>query len=159
MRLARAARATPPESAAVGSSARGAVMLVTLEAGFDPEAERLAVSSALDGGLPLRLVDLIDMSTSPFSMLTGHRSMATAEERDAVRQTAATAAALGLEVAILNVRSRRPARALVEVAAEERPSLIVVGPSRVRDRRRLRSVVEQACTLSCLVWIAEGLPV
>jgi hypothetical protein len=133
-------------------------MLVTLESGFDADAERLAVSSALDGALPLRLVDLIDLSLSPFSLLAGHRSMATTDERAAVRQTATTAAALGLEVAILNVRSRRPPKALAEIVSEERPSLVVVGPSRVRDRRRLRSVVQQACSLSCLVWIAEGLP-
>jgi hypothetical protein len=133
-------------------------MLVTLEAGFDEEAERLALSSALDGGLRLRLVDLVDMSMSPCASLLGCRSLATPDEREAVRRTAGTAAALGLDVAILRVRSPRPARALAEVVAEERPSLLVVGPSRVRDRRRARGVVRQACALSCLVWIAEGLP-
>ena len=66
--------------------------------------------------------------------------------------------ALGLDVAILRVRSSRPARALVQIVGEERPSLLIVGPSYVRDRRRLRSVVRQACALSCLVWIADGLP-
>jgi hypothetical protein len=29
----------------------------------------------------------------------------------------------------------------------------------VRDKRRLRGVVRQACACSCLVWIAEGLPI
>jgi hypothetical protein len=158
MRLAGVPRATPPESADVGSSGRGAVMLVTLEAGFDPEAERLALSSALDGGLPLRLVDLVDMSMSPCASLFGCRSLATPDEQEALRRTAGTAATLGLDVAILRVRSPRPARALAEVVAEERASLLVVGPSRIRDKRRLRGVVRQACSLSCLVWIAEGLP-
>jgi hypothetical protein len=158
MRLARASRPVQPEQVAPVPGARGAVMLVTLESGFDPDAERLALSSALDGGVPLRLVDLIDLALSPFSVATGHRSFATIEEREAVRRTAATAMALGLDVAILNVRSRRPPKALAEVVAEERPSLVVVGPSRVRSRRRLRGVVQQACALSCLVWIADGLP-
>ena len=44
------------------------------------------------------------------------------------------------------------------IVGEEHPSLLIVGPSRVRDRRRLRGVVRQACALSCLVWIADGLP-
>ncbi len=158
MRLARAAHSTPPETAEVGSGGAGAVMLVTLEAGFDGEAERLALSSALDGGLPLRLVDLVDMSMSPCASLLGCRSLSTPDEKEAIRRTAGTAAALGLDVAILRVRSPRPARALAEIVAEERPSLLVVGPSRVRDKRRLRGVVRQACALSCLVWIAEGLP-
>ena len=158
MRLARASRVTPAAPAVEGAGRRGAVMLVTLEAGFDADAERLAVSSALDGGLPLRLVDLVDMAMSPCSALLGCRSLSTPAEKDAIRRTAETAAALGLDVAILRVRSPRPARALAEVVAEERPSLLVVGPSRVRDRRRLRGVVRQACALSCLVWIAEGLP-
>lgn len=158
MKLARVARPLQPELVAPTAGERGAVMLVTLEAGFDPEAEQLAISSALDGGSPLRLVDLIDMSLSPFSGISGFRSLATADERSAVRRTAETAAALGLDVSLLNVRSRRPARALAEVVGEERPSLLVVGPSRVGDRRCLRSVVRQACALTCLVWIAEGLP-
>jgi hypothetical protein len=159
MRLLRAARPVQPEMPAQVAGERGAVMLVTLEAGFDQDAERLAVSSALDGGLPLRLVDLIDMAMSPCSMLLGCRSLATPEEQGAIRRTAETAAALGLDVAILRVRSTRPARALAEIVGEERPSLLIVGPSRVRDRRRLRGVVRQACALSCLVWIADGLPV
>jgi hypothetical protein len=158
MRLARAAHAAPPDLTAEASGGRGAVMLVTLEAGFDEQAERLALSSALDGGLPLRLVDLVDMAMSPCASLLGCRSLSTPDEKEAIRRTAGTAAALGLDVAILRVRSPRPARALAEVVAEERPSLVVVGPSRIRDKRRLRGVVRQACALSCLVWIAEGLP-
>ena len=158
MRPARAAHAAPPAFTAGDSGDRGAVMLVTLEAGFDEEAERLAVASALDGGLPLRLVDLVDMWMSPCASLFGCRSLSTPDEKEAIRRTAATGVALGLDVAILRVRSPRPARALAEVVAEERPSLVVVGPSCIRDRRRLRGVVRQACSLSCLVWIAEGLP-
>jgi hypothetical protein len=158
MRLARAAHPALPELAAAGRGDRGSVMLVTLEAGFDADAERLALASALDGGLPLRLVDLIDMAMSPCSAILGCRSLATEAERASVRKTANTAAALGLDVVILRVRSWRPARALAEVAAEERPSLLVVGPSRIRDTRRVRGVVRQACALSCLVWIADGLP-
>lgn len=158
MRLLRLPHAQPPETMAVDPGARGAVMLVTLESGFDQEAERLALSSALDGGLPLRLVDLVDMSMSPCASLLGCKSLSTPDEKQAMRRTAATAAALGLDVAILRVRSPRPPRALAEIVAEERPSLVIVGPSRIRDKRRLRGVVRQACALSCLVWIAEGLP-
>ena len=159
MRLLRAAKPEQPEIPAADPGEAGAVMLVTLEAGFDPDAERLALSSALDGSLPLRLVDLIDMRMSPCSMVLGCRSLATPDERASVRRTADTAAALGLDVVIMRVRSRRPARALAEVVAEERASLLVVGPSRVRDPRSLRGVVRQATELSCLVWIADGLPV
>jgi len=158
MRLVRAANPALPELAASGAGGRGSVMLVTLEAGFDADAERLALSSALESGLPLRLVDLIDLATSPCSLILGCRSLATPDESASIRRTADTAAALGLDVVIMRVRSRRPARALAEVVAEERASLLVVGPSRVRDARRLRGVVRQACELSCLVWIADGLP-
>jgi hypothetical protein len=159
MKLGRAPRAPVPLPSAEAAGDHGAVMLVTLEAGFDPDAERIAVASALEGNLPLRLVDLVDMGISPCALLLGCRSLSTDDERAAMRRTAQMASALGLDVAILHVRSPRPARALVQIVAEERPSLVVVGPSRIRDRRRLRGVVRQACELSCLVWIADGLPV
>ena len=158
MRLLRAARPAPPELPAQVAGERGAVMLVTLEAGFDEDAERLAVSSALDGGLPCGSSTWSTWRCPRARSLLGCRSLATPDEQGAIRRTAGTAAALGLDVAILRVRSPRPARALAEMVAEERPSLVVVGPSRIRDRRRLRGVVRQACALSCLVWIAEGLP-
>jgi hypothetical protein len=158
MRLVRAAHVPPAAPAVEGASGCGAVMLVTLEAGFDADAERLAISSALEGGLPLRLVDLVDMSMSPCASIFGCRSLSTPDEKAAMRRTAAAAAALGLDVAILRVRSPRPPKALQEIVVEERASLVIVGPSRVRDRKRLQRVVRQATSLTCLVWIAEGLP-
>ena len=118
MRLLRAARPAQPELPAQVAGERGAVMLVTLEAGFDQDAERLAVSSALDGGLPLRLVDLIDMAMSPCSMVLGCRSLATPEEQ-------------GADPA--DRRDRRRARARCR---DPPGALDASGPRARRDRRR-----------------------
>jgi nucleotide-binding universal stress UspA family protein len=78
------------------------------------------------------------------------------EDLDAVRATAARAAALGIATELLRVRSPRPVRALLELVVERNAGLLVLGPdlertSRWRFKVAARQVRKHA---PCLVWVA-----
>jgi hypothetical protein len=157
MRLSTPRRARPSLPAGPPDGRSGPVMLVTLECGFAPEAERIAVTSAVESGVPLLLVDLIDVSWQPASAIGGSRcARLHPEERAGFRRIAEHAASLGVPTTILHVRTMRLVRAMRELVAEQRPALLVFGPSRVTDDRRTRSLVAAVrAQTSCLVWIAE----
>jgi hypothetical protein len=135
------------------------VVLATMSVGVDPSAERMAIESALEAGVPLILVNLIPL---PFYVTTivMHGPEATTlpheEALDAVRGTAARAAKLGIKTELLRVRTRHAIRALMEVVSERDAGLLVFGPDmkrtgRLRFRLAARRVRRDA---PCLVWIA-----
>jgi hypothetical protein len=78
------------------------------------------------------------------------------EEEAAFRAPAALAASLGVTVERLRIRSVRPVTALLELAAEREPGVLVFGPDRAKVSKRLyRKAVRQLRERSpCLVWIA-----
>jgi nucleotide-binding universal stress UspA family protein len=135
------------------------VVLATMSVRVDPSAERMAIDSALEAGVPLVLVNLIPL---PFyvTTLVLHGPEATTlpheEDLDAVRATAARAAKLGVKTELLRVRTRHAVRALLEVVSERDAGLLVFGPDltltgRLSFRWAARRVRREA---PCLVWIA-----
>jgi nucleotide-binding universal stress UspA family protein len=149
----------PREDAAV--QAAGPVVLGTLSSGIDPAAERVAIESALDAGVPLIVVNVVELPPCPRALaMGGPRALAFPheEEYEAVRATAERAAKFGLLVEHLRVSSPRPARALVQVATERCAGLVVLGPKRrglLRGRWRFRRAARRVRrSVSCLVWIA-----
>jgi nucleotide-binding universal stress UspA family protein len=135
------------------------VVLATLAVRVDPSAERMAIDSALEAGVPLVLVNLIPL---PFYVTTlvllGPEGTTLPHEEDlgAVRATAARAAELGVRTELLRVRTRHPVQALLEVLRERDAGLLVFGPDlkltgRLRFRLAARRVRREA---DCLVWIA-----
>jgi nucleotide-binding universal stress UspA family protein len=146
-------------AAAERGAAAGPVVLGTLSSRVDPEAERLAIESALDACVPLLVVNAIQLPPYPRALALGGLDAVTLpheEDYEAVRATAERAAAFGIRVEHLRVTSPRPAKALVQVANERGAGLVVFGPrrgrvSRWRFRRAVREVRRNA---SCLVWIA-----
>ena len=133
----------------------GPVVLATLSARVDPEAERLAIESCLDAGVPLLVVNAV---TAPACVRTLHLGAIDPRREDyaAVRATAERAAASGIRVEHLRVRGPRPVRAIVEIAKERAAGLLVLGPKRGRvSRRRFRRAARAVTrNLTCLVWIA-----
>ena len=135
------------------------VLLATLQVRVDPTAERMAIDSALEAGVPLLLVNLIRLPPYATTMiLVGpeHTTLPHEEDLDAVRATASRAAELGVKTELLRVRTTRPVNALLEVAGERDAGLIVFGPhlgrvGRRRFRRAARRIRREA---SCLVWVA-----
>jgi len=136
-------------------------VLGTLSSGIDPAAERLAIESALDAGVPLIVVNVVELPPCPRALaMGGPGALAFPHEEDyeAVRATAERAAKFGLRVEHLRVSSPRPARALVQIARERAAGLVVLGPKRrsmLRGRWRFRRAARRVRrSVSCLVWIA-----
>lgn len=139
---------TPVQAAsAAGPGRRRPVVLATLAVRVDPEAERIAVESALDAGVPLVVANLFWLPPCPTTVLRG--------ELDAVRDTAARATARGIRTELLvRVGGRGPVRALLQLARDRDAGLVVLGPDRRRTgRRRLRRAAKAVSEgLDCLVW-------
>jgi nucleotide-binding universal stress UspA family protein len=137
------------------------VVLATLSVRFSPAAERIAIDSALETRSPLVLANMLRLPPYPTTIMLvgpGAATLPHEEDLDAVRATAARAAALGLSTQLLRVTSRRPVAALLELVEERAAGLLVLGPDVRRLKRRAferaaRQVREQA---PCLVWVAPA---
>ena len=135
------------------------MVLATLSSRVDPAAERIAIDSAVEAGVPLLVVNAIPMPPCPRALILGGPeavSFPVEEDYEAVRGTAERASAFGIRVEHLRVMTPRPAKALVQVANERGAGLLVLGPKRGRVshwrfRRAAREVRRNA---ACLVFIA-----
>jgi nucleotide-binding universal stress UspA family protein len=135
------------------------VVLATLSVRVDPSAERMAIDSAIEAGVPLVLVNVLRFPPYPTTLaLVGPEglNLPHEEDLDAVRATAARAAELGVKTELLRVTTRRPVQALLEIVAERDAGLLVFGPDlkltgRVRFRMLARKLRRDA---GCLIWVA-----
>jgi nucleotide-binding universal stress UspA family protein len=135
------------------------VVLATLAVRVHPSAERMAIDSALEAGVPLLIVNLIPLPPYPRTIVLVGPEATTfphEEDLDALRETAARAAQLGLKTELLRVRTRHAVRALLEILHERDAGLLVLGPhlgmvGRLRFRRVASRVRREA---DCLVWVA-----
>jgi nucleotide-binding universal stress UspA family protein len=135
------------------------VLLATLSVRVDPSAERMAIDSALEAGVPLIIANLLPLRPYPTTLgLVGPEGLNLPHEEDleAVRATAERAATLGVKTELLRVTTRRPLQALLEVVRERDAGLLVFGPDRrLTSRWRFRSVAKRVRReADCLVWIA-----
>jgi nucleotide-binding universal stress UspA family protein len=142
-----------------GAAARP-VVLATLSVRVDPEAERMAIDSALDTRATLIIANMLWLPPHP-TTLTLAREVAVLpheEDLEAVRETAARAAARGVKVELLRISSRRPLAALLELIEERGAGLVVLGPDPRRTPRWWRAVAARRIRkrAGCLVWIAPG---
>jgi len=147
----------PAELSAPGNVRRRPVILATLSVRVDPNAERVALESALETGTSLIVANMLPLQPYPLTFILAPDQLTLPHEEDleAVRATARRAADLGIHTELLRVSSRRPLAALIELIRERRPGLVVLGPDATRTPRwRLwlagRRVRRQA---DCLVWI------
>jgi nucleotide-binding universal stress UspA family protein len=137
------------------------VLLGTLSVRIDPSAERMATDSALETGARLIVANMLGLPPYPltFMLAPEYATLPHEEDLDAVRGTAARAAALGIPTELLRISSRRPVTALLELAREREAGLLVFGPDlSLTPRRRFRSAARRVRReAGCLVWIApEG---
>ncbi len=133
------------------------VILATFDVPFAPEAAELAVDAAVESGQRLIVVNVSSVPLMPASMLMGYDYIESPELTEALRAPAELAVSLNVPVELLRVSSPHPADALLELAAERQPGLLVLGPDRTRVRGRVyrkaaRRIQERA---SCLVWLAD----
>jgi nucleotide-binding universal stress UspA family protein len=135
------------------------VLLATLSVRVDPSAERMAIDSALEAGVPLIIANLLPLRPYPTTlMLHGPEGMTLPHEEDldAVRSTAERAGKLGVQTELLRVTTRHPVRALLELIRERDAGLLVFGPDLSRTGRwRFRTVAWRVRKQAdCLVWVA-----
>ena len=109
------------------------MVLATLSVRVDPSAERMAIDSALEAGVPLVLVNLIPLPSYVTTLvLLGPEGTTLPHEEDleAVRATAARAAELGVKTELLRVQDApRGDTALPRGGDAERDAgLLVFGP-------------------------------
>ena len=135
------------------------VILATLSVRVDPSAERMAIDSALEAGVPLVIANILRLRPMPTTLaLVGPEglNLPHEEDLDAVRATAKRAADLGVKTELLRVTTRRPVTALLQVVREKNAGLLVFGPDlkltgRLRFRMAARRLRREA---GCLIWVA-----
>ncbi|HEY2319211.1 MAG TPA: universal stress protein [Solirubrobacteraceae bacterium] len=160
MSTLRQREGTDAPAAAAGGVAPRPVVLATLSVRVDPEAERVAIDSALETRARLIIANMLWLPPYP-TTLTLAREVAVLpheEDLDAVRETAARAAARGLTTELLRISSRRPLAALLELIEERGAGLVVLGPDPRRSPRWWRTIAARRIRrrAGCLVWIAPG---
>jgi Universal stress protein family len=134
------------------------VLLATFEVPFEETAATFAVESALECGQPLVVANVVQIPLGPLCLGMGYGSIEPTEEEAAkLRAPAELASAFGVAIERLRVLSPHPVDALLELAAERRPGLLVFGPDRARLPRRAyrRAAKRIADKAACLVWLAE----
>ena len=133
-------------------------MLATLAAPFEEAAIQLAVDAAVESGLPLVVVNVVELAPLPLSLLLGHDQLDTPADAAAFLAPAELARACGVAVERLRVKSPRPITALLELVAETEPGLLVFGPDRSRlSARRYRKAANALReSAGCLVWLADA---
>jgi hypothetical protein len=118
-------------------------MLATLDVPFDSEAAAFGVDAAVESGVVLIVVNVVETPFLP-SALAGWDVPAAPEVEESLSAPARLAHALGVEVERLRVRSPHPVAALLQVAGEREPGVLVFGPDRTRLPRRRYLKAERA---------------
>ncbi len=134
------------------------MLLATLGVPLDPAAMRFAVDAAVESGRPLVVANVVELPPLPLSVILGYDQLDdTPETAETLAASAELARSLGVRVERLRVRSPRPVAALLEIAGELRPGLLVFGPDSGSLSRRVRRKAVRAITdkVSCLVWLAD----
>jgi hypothetical protein len=133
------------------------VLLATLSVRLDPSAEWMAIDSALEAGVKLIVANMLVLPPYPltFMLAPEYATLPHEEDLDAVRATAARAAALGIPTELLRVSSPRPVKALLELVRDRNAGLLVFGPDRsLLPPRRYRAAVRALRRHApCLVWV------
>jgi hypothetical protein len=134
------------------------VLLATLGVPFEPEASAFAVDAAVETGEPLIVANVVVLLPLGMSVAMGYDQLPDPpDEAAALRAPAELAHSLGAKVERLRVRSPRPVEALLQLAAERGPGLLVFGPDRTRLKRRTYRKAARALRrrAACLVWLAD----
>ena len=135
------------------------VVLGTLSVRVDPTAERMAIDSAIEAGVPLVIANIMRMPMYPTTLaLVGPEglNLPHEEDLDAVRATARRAAELGVKTELLRVTTRRPVAALLQIVRERDAGLLVFGPDlKLTSRLRFRAIARRLRRdAGCLIWVA-----
>jgi hypothetical protein len=130
------------------------VLLLTFDVPITAEASELAVDAAVESGQPLLIVNAVELPMRPMTSTWGIEVVVTEDVEASLRAPAELAHALAAEVERIRLVSPRPVAAVLELIAERRPGLVVLGfeRSRIRRRRLARTEKQILDAAPCLVW-------
>jgi len=134
------------------------VLLATLGVPFDPAASAFAVDAAVEAAQPLVIANVVELPPLGMSVRMGYDQLPDSpEDAESFRAPAELAHSLGVRVERLRVKSPRPLVALLELARDRQPGLLVFGPdrSRLRGRRYRKAARAVRDHAPCLVWLAD----
>ncbi len=127
---------------------------------FDEAAVVFAVDSAVESGQAMIVANVTRLEPLSLSIRMGYDALEefTPDVAASSRRSAALAASLGVTVERLRVRSPRPIAALLELAVERRPGLLVFGPDRAAmgTRRYTRAAERLRSACPCLLWFSKA---
>lgn len=136
------------------------VLLLTFDVPVAADAAELAVDTAVESGQPLLVANVVELPMRPMTASWG-QEIVVAEDVDAsLRAPAELAHSLSVAVERVRLVSPRPVAALLELVAERRPGLIVLGPDprRMKPRRLARLERKVRESVPCLVWsVTDGI--
>lgn len=143
-------------SSAAESVAGRPVVLLTFDVPVTAEAATFAVDAAVESGQPLLVVNAVELSIRPMTSSWGADVVVTEDVDASLRAPAELAHGFAVEVERIRLVSPRPIAAVLELLAERRPGLLVLGPEpRRMSRRRLARAESRLRRESpCLVWTA-----
>jgi nucleotide-binding universal stress UspA family protein len=147
---------TPPRSPADATGRP--ILLATMDVPFDGFATAVAVDAAVESGQALIVANVVGLPPLPLSVVMGYDDLGYTDEMDrSLRAPAELARSFGLHVERLRVKSLHPVQALLELASERAPGLLVFGPDRAKlGRLRFRRTVRALRTrATCLVWLPD----
>ena len=155
MTLADRNRATTSAPRVDAGTVARPVVLATIEAPLMDEAATVAVDAAVESGQPLVVVNAVEASLAPCSLVLGYDTIVPPDVEESLRAPAELAHSLGVAVERLRLRSPRPVDALLELVAERAPGLLVVGPdpARIRPRTLRKASKRIRSEADCLVWL------
>lgn len=156
MKAVTARRQSPPSSSTSGGG-RPILLATFFSVPFSPEALQLAVDCAIEESQPLIVANVVELPPLPMAVRLGHDQLDTPEEVDvALREPAEIAGSFGVRVERLLVKSPRPVVALVQLATERRPGLLVLGPLPGRLSRRFvnKAAKQVREKTDCLLWLS-----
>jgi len=133
------------------------VLLATLGVPLDATAAAFAVDAAVEAGQPLIVANVVELPPLAMSVRLGYDQLDDPPElAETLADAAALAASLGAAVERLRVKSPRPLVALLDLAHERRPGLLVFGadPARRRPRRYRRAARLLRERAPCLLWLS-----
>jgi nucleotide-binding universal stress UspA family protein len=152
----RGAQKVASHSSAVRFGGRP-VVLLTFDVPVTAEAARLAVDAAVESGQPLLVVNVVEMPIRPMTASWGQEIVVAEDVEQSLRAPAELAHDLAVDVERIRLVSPRPALAVLELLAEHRPGLVVLGATRSRMGRRLRRTERRIRdAAACLVWSDDG---
>jgi nucleotide-binding universal stress UspA family protein len=137
------------------SDGRPVLLATFFSVPFDKRASNFAVESAIEAGVPLIVTNVVELAPLAMSVRLGYDYLGNPPEIErALQAPVELASSFGVHTERLLVRTPRPIAALLQLTAERRPGLLILGSEdgRLSSRFSRRLWRKVRASAACLVW-------